>query len=170
MNVLNRIYDALIMALAIVAGAMVAGVFVSIVVDVIMRTAGLQPPMWTSALTEYALLYMTMLAAPWMVRNGGHVFVESFTSMMPPAWLGVVERLVYAMCIAICLVLAWYAASLGYDVYLRDEQDYRSIVSPRWVLFASLPVGFGLSAVEFARFLLGRGTMYKERSARMESI
>ena len=170
MNVLARIHDTLVMALAMIAGAMLGGVFVSIVVDVVMRTAGLQPPMWTSALTEYALLWMTMLAAPWMVRNGGHVFVESFISMMPPAWLGVVERLVYAMCIAICLVLAWYAATLGYDVYARDEQDYRSIVSPRWVLFASLPVGFGLSAVEFARFLLGRGTMYKERSARMESI
>ena len=170
MNSLTRIHDTLIMALAALAGVMVAGVFVSIVVDVCMRTAGLQPPMFTSALTEYALLYMTMLAAPWMVRNSGHVFVESFTSMLPHAWFRVVERVVYAMCIAICLVLAWYAAALGYDVLLRDEQDYRSIVSPRWVLFASLPVGFGLSAVEFARFLLGRGTMYKERSARMESI
>ena len=170
MNALIRIYDTLIMALAAVAGVMVAGVFVAIVVDVCMRTAGLQPPMFTSALTEYALLYMTMLAAPWMVRNGGHVFVESFTSMLPHAWFRVVERVVYVVCVAICLVLAWYAAALGYDVLLRDELDYRSIVSPRWVLFASLPVGFGLAAVEFARFLLGRGTMYKERSARMESV
>ena len=170
MKALARAYDTLVTALAAVAGAMLAGVFVSIVVDVLMRTAGLQPPLWTSALTEYALLYMTMLAAPWMVRNAGHVFVESFTGMLPRAWFRVVERLVYATCIAICLVLAWYAATLGYEIHLRGEQDYRSIVLPRSVLFACLPVGFGLAAVEFGLFLLGRGSMYSERSARMESI
>ena len=170
MTALTRLYDALVVALAMVAGALVAGVFVSIVVDVLMRTAGLQPPLWTSALTEYALLYMTMLAAPWMVRNAGHVFVESFTAMLPRAWFRVVERVVYATCIAICLVLAWYAAKLGYDIGLRGEQDYRSIVMPRWTLFACLPVGFGLAAVEFTRFLFGRGTMYGGRRARMDSI
>lgn len=170
MKTLARLYDTLVMALAVSAGVMVAGVFVSIVVDVLMRTAGLQPPIWTSALTEYALLYMTMLAAPWMVRNSGHVFVESFTAMLPEASFRVVERAVYAFCIVICLVLAWYAAALGYDIFQRGEQDYRSIVMPRWALFACLPVGFGLAAVEFARFLLGQGTMYRDRSARMDSI
>ena len=56
MRVLIRLYDTLAMALAVVAGAMAGFVFVSIVVDVVMRTGGLQPPMWTSALTEYALV------------------------------------------------------------------------------------------------------------------
>ena len=67
-----RIYDGVIVGLAIIAGAMVAAVFLMIVYDVAVRTLGFQPPFWTSALTEYALLYMTMLAAPWLVRQKGH--------------------------------------------------------------------------------------------------
>ncbi len=162
MRALARAYDALVLGAAVIAGALVAAVFVAIVVDVTMRTVGLQPPFWTSAYTEYALLYMTLLAAPWMVRIGGHVFVRSFTGLLAPALRWWVERLVYLTCIVICFVLAYYAAVLGYEVYLRGELDYRSVVIPRWVLFAALPFGFGLSGVEFTRFLLGVGSMYHE--------
>ncbi len=171
MRTVAKVYDAVIMALATIAGAMVAAVFVAIVYDVMVRTMGYQPPFWTSALTEYALLYMTLLAAPWMVRIGGHVYVESFVATLPRWLFRSVERLVYVLCIAICFVLAYYAAALGYDVYLRGEMDYRSVIIPRWVLFAILPVGFTLSGIEFLRFLFGKGSMYGgERSAPVDSV
>ena len=64
MQPLIKAYDAVIVGLAVLAGAMVAAVFLAIIYDVSLRTAGFQPPFWTSALTEYALLYMTMIAAP----------------------------------------------------------------------------------------------------------
>ena len=171
MRTFAKVYDAAILALAIIAGAIVAAIFVGIVYDVIVRTMGYQPPFWTSAFTEYALLYMTLLAAPWMVRIGGHVYVESFAAMLPHRLFRMVERLVYVLCIAVCFALAYYAGALGLDVYLRGELDYRSVIIPRWVLFAILPVGFTLSGIEFLRFLFGKGSMYGgERSAPVDSV
>ena len=73
---LIRAYDRLIYGLAGLAGAMIAGVCLLIVYDVVARNLGLQPPRSTVALTEYALLYFTMAAAPYLVRVKGHIVVE----------------------------------------------------------------------------------------------
>ncbi|MDH3232486.1 MAG: TRAP transporter small permease subunit [Alphaproteobacteria bacterium] len=155
MGTLRRIYNAVIVGLAIVAGVMMAAVFLMIVLDVVMRTAGSQPPLFVSALSEYSLLYMTMFAAPWVVRIKGHVYVESLTSALPERARRLIERGVLVLCIAVCLVLAYYAAVTGIGIAGRGEDDVRSIVIPRWVLFVPLPVGFTLCAGEFLRFLLG---------------
>ena len=64
-----RIYDRLINGLAGLSGLIIAGVCLLIAYDVIARNIGLQPPASTVALTEYALLYFTMAAAPYLVRN-----------------------------------------------------------------------------------------------------
>ncbi len=158
-----RIYDGVIVGLAIIAGAMVAAVFLMIVYDVAVRTLGFQPPFWTSALTEYALLYMTMLAAPWLVRQKGHVFVESLTLMLEARAQRAVHVFAYLISIVLCLVLTFYSVKQGLEVWSRQEIDIRSISIPGWLLYASLPIGFCLSAIEFARFLLGRESMYSGR-------
>ena len=81
---LTRAYDNLIMALALLAGVMIASVFFFIVFDVTLRTTGFRPPEFVSAVSEYVLLYVTMLAAPWLVRERGHVRIGSFLSFAPP--------------------------------------------------------------------------------------
>ena len=166
MKTVLRAYDRLIMALAVLAGAMMAAVFVSIIVDVAMRTAGLQPPYFVSALSEYALLYMTLFAAPWVVRIKGHVYVESLTSVLPSRVRLRIERFVLVFCIALCLILAYYSARTGYEIYLRGDEDVRSIVIDRWVLFVPLPVGLTLCATEFLRFLIGPDRMLSGRARR----
>ena len=64
----------------------------------IARNIGLQPPESTLALTEYALLYVTMAAAPWLVRNRGHVVVEVGYQRIPPALRGHVDRCILLLC------------------------------------------------------------------------
>ena len=153
-------YEALIGALAGLACTLLALVFLAIVYDVVVRTLGYQPPYWVSALTEYSLLFMTMLAAPWLVRRKAHVFVTSLLAVLPQSVRRSAAKLVYAGCIVICLAISYYAALMGLEAFRLGEFDIRSIDMPRWLLFASLPLGFCLCAVEFARFLAGCDDMY----------
>lgn len=167
MPVLFRLYSGLIVVLAVIAGAMLACVFVMIVYDVSVRTLGYQPPAHTSALSEYAMLYMTLLAAPWVLRNKGHVFVEFLASSLPDRVRLFLRRSIYALCILVCLGVAYYGAVAGLDYWTRGEQDIRSIVIPKWVIYAPLPVGFLLCAIEFSRFLFGGDDMY-DRGANID--
>jgi len=154
MTALIRAYDRMIVMLALVASVMIGSVFVMIVVDVSMRTAGLRPPIFTSALSEYTLLYMTMLAAPWLVRERGHVRIDSFVSFAPDAIRKLVERALILVCVALCLMAAWISADFATEFWRRGEIDVRSIEIPRALLFVPMVLGFGLCAVEFARFLV----------------
>jgi TRAP-type C4-dicarboxylate transport system permease small subunit len=128
---------------------------VAVVASVGMRNAGLQPFAWLFVSTEYGLLWMTMLGAPWLVRERGHVHIELLTAALPPPLGRAVSRLVAALCVAVSLVLAWKGAELMLTNLERRDFDVRAYFFPRWLLSASFPLAFGLMAVEFTRFALG---------------
>ncbi len=149
-----RLYDRLIVALALLASVMVAAVVVLIVVDVSMRTAGLRPPIFSSAVSEYSLIYMTMLAAPWLVRERGHVRIDSFIKGLAPAPQRGLERVLIIICIALCMTATYLSAEFAIDFWRKGTLDIRSIEIPRALLFVPLVIGFGLCALEFLRLLL----------------
>lgn len=149
-----RLYDKVIVALAWLAGATIAGVFVLIVVDVGMRTAGLRPPVFSSAVSEYALLYVTMLAAPMLVREGGHVRIDSFVGFLPPTGLRWLERAVILTCLCLSLFACFLATRFAVQFWVSGTLDIRSIEIPRALLFLPLSLGFGLCATEFLRLFL----------------
>ena len=160
MAALDRLVGALVAALALVAGALLVWLMVAIVVSVAMRNMGLQPFAWLFLSTEYALLYITMLGAPWLVRRRGHVHIELVTAYLPPAARAVVSRSVAFLCVAVCVVLAWKGADLVSTNIARNDFDVRAYFTPKWWLTIAFPVSFGLMAVEFARFVFGRELLH----------
>ena len=155
MQALVRIYTGILYLMAGIAGAMLIWLMVSVIVSVAMRNAGLQPFAWLFTSSEYALLYMTMLGAPWLVREKGHVHIELVTAALPEGLRRVVSRLVAVICVAVCVVRAWKGLDLVMTNSARNDYDVRAYYFPRWILTISFPVSFGLMAVEFARFVVG---------------
>ncbi len=154
MTLARRLYSGLINGLATLAGLMIAGVCLLIVYDVIARNLGLQPPASTVALTEYALLYFTMAAAPWLVRTRGHIVVEVLHARLSGAARRVADRLILVICILTSATVAVLATMLALEAASRGEVEIRSLAMPRALLFAPLAAGFGLMASEFLRLAL----------------
>jgi C4-dicarboxylate transporter DctQ subunit len=151
MKLLGRLYTGLIESLATLAGLIVAGVCLLIVYDVIARNLGLQPPDSTVAITEYALLYFTMAAAPWLVRTRGHIVVEALHSRLTGRTRITADWLILVICFFTSALIACLAAMLAYEAWSRGEFEIRSLAMPRALLFAPLTIGFGLMATEFLR-------------------
>ena len=160
MRTLRRAYDALIHAMAFVAGALLVWLMASVVLSVGLRNAGLQPWAWLFTSTEYALLYITMLGAPWLVRERGHVHIELVTAALPPRPQRMVSRGVAALCVLVSAVLAWKGAELMATNIARNDFDVRAYYFPRWMLTVAFPLSFGCMAIEFARFALGPELMH----------
>ena len=160
MQPLIRLYTGFLYAMAGVAGAMLIWIMISVVVSVLMRNAGVQPFAWLFTSSEYALLYMTMLGAPWLVREKGHVHIELVTASLPAHLRRIISRLVAAACVGVSLVLAWKGADLFLTNIARNDYDVRAYYFPRWILTISFPISFGLMAVEFSRFVFGRELMH----------
>lgn len=155
MRPLIRAYDRLVTGMALVAALTLVWLMIAVVASVAMRNAGLQPAAWLFTSTEYGMLYMTMLGAPWLVRERGHVHIELVTAALPARVRRAVSRAVAALCVAVCLVLAWYGLQLFLQNLERRDFDVRAYFYPRWLLTVTFPVSFGVMAVEFARFVLG---------------
>ena len=160
MRQIIRLYTGFLYAMAFVAGAMLIWLMVSVIVSVAMRNFGLQPFAWLFTSSEYALLYMTMLGAPWLVREKGHVHIELVTATLPPGTRRLISRLVAASCVAVSLILAWKGADLFLTNIARNDYDVRAYYFPRWLLTISFPISFGLMAIEFSRFVFGRDLMH----------
>jgi C4-dicarboxylate transporter, DctQ subunit len=154
-----RFYDRLIVGLAVLGALSLAAITALIIVDVILRNTGFRPFQSTSAIVEYVMLFATMAAAPWLVRENGHVAIGSFVAKLPDGLRVAVGRLVLVVCILALGLLTWRSAAVGMEMIATRSVDMRSINIPAWVLYAMLGGGFFLMAIEFLRILL-RGETY----------
>jgi C4-dicarboxylate transporter DctQ subunit len=142
--------------MAWLAGFLIAAMMVVITLDVVVRNLGYQSSAHFFTFTEYALLIVPCLGAPWLAREKGHIYVEILLMNLAPTPRRVLTTLIGVACVAICLVMAWY----GFEVTLTDfrqaERDVRSFDAPRWMVVGWIPLSFLMMAIEFARFLYRR--------------
>ena len=167
---MTRYYDRLIIGLATVAGLIVAGICLLIIYDVIARNLGWQPPASTVALTEYAMLYLTMAAAPYLVRMKGHIVVEVLYRRLNAAAQRLLDRLILILCMLIALIVSFTAMRLMVEALQRGEIEVRSLDAPRWVLFAPLCVGFFLMATEFLRLLVRQESCFESATEKQNVL
>lgn len=156
MRIIDRICD----WLAIFAGAYLFAIMCGIVFQATARSLGFSGSSHVFTFTEYGLLYIVMAASPWLVREKGHVFIELFTAIVPAPMTKTFSRVISAVCIVICLVMFWYTAEATMLAYSRGDADMRSIDMPKWLLLGSMPICFGLMAIQFSRFVFGPQTLH----------
>lgn len=142
--------------MALVAGVLMVAMMAMIVIDVVLRNLGYQSSAHFFTFTEYFLLLIPLLGAPWLVREKGHIYIELLLNALSPRTRRHQMRVILVLCVAVCLVLAWYGGEITIRNYVQDDKDVRSFDMPRWTLMLSMPLSFGMMALEFAR-LLARG-------------
>ncbi|MEM8630343.1 MAG: TRAP transporter small permease [Pseudomonadota bacterium] len=160
MRFVIRAYDALVSSMAFVSALMLVWLMVSVIVSVAMRNLGIQPFAWLFTSSEYAILYMTMLGAPWLVRKRGHVHIELVTAALPEDLRAIVSRGVALACVIVSAILAWKGLDLFLTNVERNDYDVRAYFFPRWILTISFPICFSIMAIEFARFVFGPDLMH----------
>jgi C4-dicarboxylate transporter, DctQ subunit len=150
---LSRGYDRLLDGLGLLAGFVFAGMAIGIGIDVTMRNLFGSGVGWLIELLEYAMLLATLLAAPWVLREGAHVTVDILVSRMPPRGARAMRVASSALGLSICLAVLFYGLRSAAVAAERGSMIFKSIVFPEWWVLALVPVGMGLLAVEFARLL-----------------
>jgi TRAP-type C4-dicarboxylate transport system permease small subunit len=151
-----KVYDAVLYGMAGVAAFLMAAMMVVITLDVILRNLGYQSSAHFFTFTEYALLIVPCMGAPWLAREKGHIYVEILLMSMSERMRARFTMLIGLICIAVCLVIAWYGFDVALRDYLQNEKDVRSLDMPRWMVVGWIPLSFLMMAVEFARFLWRR--------------
>lgn len=154
-------YEALLYGMALLAGVLMVAMMAMIVADVALRNLGYQSSAHFFTFTEYFLLLIPLLGAPWLVREKGHIYIELLISALGPRARRALVWVILLLSLAVCAVLAWYGGAITLQNYLENEKDVRSFDMPRWMLLVFMPLAFGMMALEFARLLVRRESPYR---------
>lgn len=161
MKHLARGYDALLNGMALAAGVLMVAMMAMIVADVVLRNLGYQSSAHFFTFTEYFLLLIPLLGAPWLVREKGHIYIELLVGALPPRPRQALMWVIVIVSLAVCAALAWYGGAITVQNFVQNEKDVRSFDMPRWMLMLSMPLAFGMMALEFLRLLLRRESPYR---------
>ena len=153
-DTLNRVagwFDVLNRALAAVACAVFVLVALLVCGEIVTRaTIDVSNP-WLVEISEIALLYITFMAAAWVLGNDKHVALDLLLTRLaarPAAYLHVALSVAAA---AACFVVAWFGAATVIDQYLHDIREPTIMAPLTFWITAVVPFGFVLLGVQFLR-------------------
>jgi TRAP-type C4-dicarboxylate transport system permease small subunit len=164
----NSIFDRTIDLLAFLAAIMIIFTMLLVSAEVVMRYFLRRPIAWDVEITEYLLLYITFLAAAWVLKREGHVRIDILLNRLTPrsqAMLGIITSI---LGILICGALVWYGTLVTWDHFLRQVTYARSLLEvPYYPILAIIPVGSLLLMLQFVRRTLDtwRGSFHKGQGA-----
>ena len=117
--------------------------------DVASRNVGAGGVAVSNEFSEDILYLMTLLAAPWLLRQGQHIRVDIILRVLPVrvAWLlEWVGDIVGLLC---CFYFVWYGFQITVASYTAGSINIKTLITPEWWTLAPLPIGFTLLGLEF---------------------
>lgn len=148
----DKAFSGFLLALSIAAALLLLAMLLLICLDVGLRNfqlAGLPHGLAAASdLSEAAMYLMTLLASPWLLRQGQHIRVDILLRAIPKPAAWRLEFVADALALACCLVLAWYGLMSTLQSREIGAMTMKALIYPEWWLLAPLPLTFMLLAVE----------------------
>jgi len=152
METLSRWYGKLLNGLALLACAMLLFMTLMICADVLLRNTSLVPGLrniaWSNEVSEATLYLVTLLTAPWLLRQGRHIRVDVVLRIVPKRLGWYCEWVSDFFALLCCIVMAVYGAHAAIASWNAGSMSVKTLVMPEWWLLAPLPAAFLLLSIE----------------------
>ena len=135
--------------LACVIGAvLMAATGAMLTYEVIARYFFIKPTIWAAELSQLCLVWGCLLAMAHLLTLRRHITVNAVTTLLPDAG----QRFCAYIALIVVIVFSAIVAFWGFDIFYTSFERGRTTGSilnmPIWISEASVPVGFGLLALQ----------------------
>lgn len=154
-----RLADRLSIACAVIAAACLAAAMLVVVWMVIWRAMG-NSTYWEIELAVHLIVWSVLIGSPYCLMTKGHIGVDLVSHLLKPRNRLRLERVLAVLGFAICLYLAWKGLELTLEAIHKNEHSGSSWNPPRWPLFISMPIGLGLTALQYVAEMLRTGAAH----------
>ena len=144
-------FDFIIESLAYIAGIIILAVTFSVSWTAVVRYLGFRPPLWTFQFTEYALLWFTFLGAAWLLREGGHIRIDTIVSRLPTKTQRHVGIINDILGFIVSVIIFWFGTLHTIDLFQRGIMEVKGATVPKSPIFLIIPLGGLTLAIQFAR-------------------
>jgi len=151
-NRISEQYGRFLAGLALTGCAVLLLTMLVICADVLLRNVRILPGVlgvpWANEVTEYALYFITVLTAPWLLRQGQHIRIDVLLRIIPRRLAWYCEWVVDLIALACCLTIAYYGVKAVLSSHAIGGTIVKVLSVPEWWLLAPLPAAFVLLAIE----------------------
>ena len=138
--------------LSLIAGivaSLLIGVAIIIVCQMVfIRYVLVGSTAWQTEVVTFSLVAATLLGSAWVLKERGHVAVGLVTEYSPP----LVRRIMLVMADLVVFVFAaimfWKGLEVTLEAWHGDWTSDSIYEFPMWIPYSSLPIGFGLLALQ----------------------
>ncbi|MSP96047.1 MAG: TRAP transporter small permease [Betaproteobacteria bacterium] len=149
---MSAAWGRLLNVLALTACALIFSMTLMICADVLLRNLPLIPGVlglaWSNEVSEWMLYLVTMLAAPWLLRQGQHIRVDILLRAIPKRYGWYCEWVADVVGLGCCIAMAYYGARAVLASFTGSSLSIKTLVMPEWWILAPLPAAFALLSVE----------------------
>ena len=143
-----RFVDRLSDACAVLAAIMLVAATLIVCWMVLYRTLG-NSTWWEIELATYLIVAAVLVGSPYCLKTRGHIGVDLFSEWLPPRGKRALARVLALLGCAVCVYLAWEGLQLTVEAFHKNEGSGSMWNPPRWPFFATMPVGLGLTALQY---------------------
>jgi TRAP-type C4-dicarboxylate transport system permease small subunit len=140
-------------ACAALAAAMLLAAALVICWSIAYRAMGAST-YWEIEFSVYLMVGSLFLASPYCLATQGHVGVDLLSHYLPKRLARPLAIAVGLVGLAVCAYLAWAGAELTLHAFARGERTESTWAPPKWPLYLAMPVGLGLTALQYVADLL----------------
>ena len=149
MERLSQAFGRILDGLMLLACLLLLAMAIMIGVDVVTRNMGLGGIAWSGEVSENIIYLLTLMAAPWLLRQGQHIRVDILLRALPGKAAWALEWAGDILGLACSLYFVWYGWVVLAESYRAGAVTIKTLITPEWWMLAPLPVAFLLLAIEF---------------------
>ena len=147
-------FDLIIEFLAYLAGIIILVTTFFVTVSALIRYLGFRAPIWTLQYTEYGLLWFTFLGAAWLLREGGHIRIDTVLSRLYAPTRRKVDIINDILGFVVSVAIFWFGTLHTIDLYQRGIMEVKGVIVPKSPLFLIIPLGGLTLSIQFVRNFL----------------
>ncbi|MDH3884479.1 MAG: TRAP transporter small permease [Desulfobacterales bacterium] len=147
-------FDFIIEFLAYLAGIILLMITFAVTGSALVRYLGFRAPIWTLQYTEYGLLWFTFLGAAWLLREEGHIRIDTVISRLYAKARRKVEIIDDILGFIVSITIFWFGSLHTIDLYQRGIMEVKGVIVPKFPFFLIIPLGGLALSLQFVRNFL----------------
>jgi TRAP-type C4-dicarboxylate transport system permease small subunit len=139
-----RLFAVFVTFLAWAAALMFVLAGVMLTYEVVARYFFTAPTIWAAELSQLCLIWGTLIAMPWCLRERRHIQITAVTALLSPGGRRLASAAAMVAVAVFSLVVLWKGGEIFWDSFERGRTTGSLLNLPTWIAELSIPASFAL--------------------------
>ena len=154
LDLVRTVFSRINLICAIIGAALLFGIATIVCMEVIGRALGASSQLWVIEASEYALIFITFLGAPYLLELNRHVVMDLLTSNLTGERKRISNLFNGAIGLIVCMILTIIGMQVVLNQFDLGTREVTVMRPLSWWITSAMPLGTGLMAVQFLDVVL----------------